>query len=119
MKDAIRRVKSYGIFAKVFLMTGLPGETWDSIEKTKKFIIETQPDKCPPTLFVPFPNCDIWMNPDKYGVKILSKDYSRYFMRYPTESVIETNLCSSAELTEHFNHLRDFVNSDKWRTKND
>ena len=36
-------------------MAGLPGETWKSIEKTKEFLIETQPDKAPVTLFVPFP----------------------------------------------------------------
>lgn len=118
VKEAIKRVKSHGITAKTFLIAGLPGETWESIEKTKQFIREVQPDKCPPTLFMPFPICDIWKNPDKYGVKILTKEYSKYFMRYPAESVIETKECSAEELTEHFNHLRDYVNSNEWRKKN-
>jgi len=95
IKEAIKRVKSYGIIAKVFLIAGLPGETWKSVEKTKQFIRDTQPDKCPATLFMPFPVCDIWKNPSKYGVKILTREYSKYFFRYPTESVIETKECSA------------------------
>jgi anaerobic magnesium-protoporphyrin IX monomethyl ester cyclase len=116
-REAIAKVKKYGMIAKTFLITGLPGETWESIEKTKQFIRETQPDKCPATLFMPFPVCDVWKNPDKYGVKILTREYSKYFFRYPTESVIETKECSSEELTEHFNNLRDYIDSNKWREK--
>ncbi len=118
-KEAIKRVKSHGIIAKTFLIAGLPGETWESIEKTKQFIRDSQPDKCPATLFMPFPNCDVWKNPEKYRVKILTREYSKYFFRYPTESVIETEECSAKELTEHFNHLRDYIISDKWRKKHD
>ncbi|MFH1894758.1 MAG: radical SAM protein [Patescibacteria group bacterium] len=117
-KETIKIIKSHGIMAKTFLIAGFPGETWESIEKTKRFIIEAQPDKCPPTLFIPFPGCDIWKNPDKYGVKILTKEYSKYFLRYPTESVIETKECTALELTEHFNHLRDYINSNGWIKKN-
>jgi len=117
-KKAIRILKYYGIKVKIFLIAGLPGETWESIELTKQFIIDTQPAKCPPTLFMPFPNCDIWKNPEKYGVRIITKDYSKYFMRHPTKSVIETDECSSKELTEHFIDLSNFVDSNIWREKN-
>ncbi|GAG28365.1 unnamed protein product, partial [marine sediment metagenome] len=98
-----------------FMMAGLPGETWETIERDKQFLIETQPDKAPQGLFMPYPKCDIFKNPEKYGVKILSKDWSKYFKRYPTHSVIETDQCSSDELTEHYNHLRKYILSDKWR----
>lgn len=116
-REAISNVKKYGMMAKVFLIAGFPGETWDSIEKTKQFIRETQPDKCPPTHFIPFPVCDVWKNPGKYGVKILTREYSKYFFRYPTESVIETKECSAKELTEHFTNLRDYIDSNEWRNK--
>jgi len=114
-KRAIEMVKSYGIPVKIFIMTGLPGETWETIEKTKEFIIETQPDKVMVTLFIPFPSCPIWKNPEEYGVKILTKDFSKYSLFYPARSVIETDRCSNEELTEHFNNMRNFILSDKWR----
>jgi len=117
-KKAIEILKEYNIGVKLFLMAGLPGETWETIEKTKQFVIDTQPDKAPVTLFIPFPSCDIWKNPEKYGVRIITRDFSKYFFRYPSKSVIETDFCSSEELTEHFNHLRDFILSNKWRIKN-
>jgi hypothetical protein len=66
-------------------------------------------------MFIPYPGCDIYAHPEKYGVKILTKDFSQYAMYYPTKSIIETDVASNEELTEHFNHLRDFVLSNKWR----
>ncbi len=117
LKKACRMIRSHGMGVKMFLMAGLPGETWETIENTKQFIRDTQPDKAPPTLFVPFPGCDIWKNPKKYGVKILTKDFSKFFMREPARSVIETDLASNEELTAHYYDLKKFIIEGKWRKK--
>jgi len=116
-KEAIGHIKEHGLGVKAYVMAGLPGETWETIDRLKEFIRETRPEKAPPALFTPLPGCDVWKNPEKYGVKILTKDFSKYFLRKPAKSVIETDLCSNEELTEHFYELRRFILSEKWREK--
>jgi radical SAM superfamily enzyme YgiQ (UPF0313 family) len=112
---AIKLIKAHGIKSKVAILCGLPGETWKSIELTKEFFKTTQPDKWTINLFTPFPGNDIRNCPEKYGVKILKKDWSKYIQTYPTQSVIETNVASNKELREHFTHLTKYLESNKWR----
>lgn len=116
-RRAIEIVKSHNIKARALLMAGLPHETWETIEKIKDFLIETQPDSATPSLFVPYPGCDIFKNPTKYGIRILTKDFSKYCFKDPARSVIETDRCSSEELTSHFSKLRDYCLENKWKRK--
>jgi len=94
-------------------MTGLPGETWETIERNKDFIREMQPDKYILNMFCPFPGCDVWRNPKKYGVKILNRDWSLYYNF--TKSFIETDVASNEELNAHFEEFNRFLYSEEWR----
>jgi hypothetical protein len=40
---------------------------------------ETQPDLWTVFNFVPLPGCEIWINPLKYGIKIITHDYKQYY----------------------------------------
>jgi radical SAM superfamily enzyme YgiQ (UPF0313 family) len=60
-------------------MIGSPGETADTIEETKRFMLEAKPDQYTLFNFVPLPGCDIWNNPDKYDIKIVNNDFKNYF----------------------------------------
>ena len=59
-------------------MTGLPGETNNSGKKMIDFLEETNPDVVTLTSFIPLPGCNIYNDPDKYGVTIVDKDWSKY-----------------------------------------
>lgn len=116
-KKAISVLKANKLGTRLYIMSGLPGETWETVEKVKQFVIETQPDHVSMNLFKPFPTCDIFLHPKKYGIRILSKDYRLYSSKEPSVSVIETDKCSAKELTAHFYTLREYFMSNKWRKK--
>ncbi len=112
-KRAVLMTKESGLRVKTNWMTGLPGETWETIEKNKQFIRETKPDRWILNQFCPFPGCDVWRAPEKYGVRILDKDWSKYYNF--TESFIETDVASNAELNAHFADFNKFLRSEEWR----
>lgn len=65
--------------AKAFLLIGFPGETEESIDNMKKWIIETKPSACAWSLFQPFPGSDVWNNPDQYGVTLPDNAFDRFW----------------------------------------
>jgi len=75
---ALKMTKDKGFRTRAFIMTGLPGESAHSAEKMIDFLEKTKPDVVTLTSFIPLPGCDIYNNPDKYGVEILTKDWSKY-----------------------------------------
>ena len=108
-KNAIYTAKKHGLRVKIFMMAGLPFETWDTIEQNIKFIKDVQPDKIIVTLFTPYPGCDIWEHPDRYDITFIDKDFSKYHQSYPNISNISTKNVSRDELTEHFNKMNEFI----------
>ena len=103
-KNAVKWAKEAGLRVKTYFMVCLPKETWESVEKLKAFVREAKPDKWTLSTFIPYPGCDIWANPEKYGVKILEKDFSKYWL-YQDNSMIETDVASRDELNQHRIHL--------------
>lgn len=77
--NAISSAKSAGLIVKAFLMVGSPGETRETVESTINFINFARPNQWTLFNFVPLPGCDIYNNPKKYGIKIITKDYKQYY----------------------------------------
>lgn len=111
---AIKIIKDSGLLTKVFLVAGFPGETWDSIEKTKEFMRKARPHKWTLSTFTPYPGCEVWRTPEKFGVKILSKDWDGYW-NFPDVSVIETDVATNEEIMKHREDLWKFLISDEWK----
>lgn len=78
-KLAIQNAKKARLCVKAFLMVGNPGESVKTIEDTKRFMKEADPDQYTVFNFIPLPGCDIWKNPNKYGVRIVDKDFKKYY----------------------------------------
>ena len=84
-KDNIRALHlcdEVGIGARMLLMVGTPGQTPETIRLNKFYISRVPHTIVSCTSFVPIPGSDVWYNPDKYGVEILSRDmrdYNFYF----------------------------------------
>ncbi|MFQ5759006.1 MAG: B12-binding domain-containing radical SAM protein [Candidatus Bathyarchaeia archaeon] len=112
-KRAIRTIKNASLLSKVYLMAGLPKESWNTIERIKQSMVDSQPDRWTLSMFCPFPGCDIERHPEKYGVKIISRDWSKYSNF--SESLIETDVASKEELDEHYRVLYEFLRSEKWK----
>lgn len=79
---AIELTHNVGMKIRCFMMVGLPKETWGTVEETAKFMREhPYVNEWSINIFVPYPGCDIWNNPDKYGITInKNTDFSNYLM---------------------------------------
>ncbi len=79
---ALRMTSSSGIRTHANIMIGLPGETLESalftIKKTEELILNGLINTVDYFVLVPYPGTPIFNNPDKYKIKILSKDWSKY-----------------------------------------
>lgn len=100
-REALIQTKKAGFKVRVFAMTGLPGETRDTADKLIQFLEETKPDVVTLNTFMPLPGCDIYEHPERYGVKILTKDFHQYCIvlsRDPKQPFVHT--ISSATLED-------------------
>jgi len=75
---ACRFIKDSGITAEFYAMVGLPQQDMESIKTTITFFKETQPDNVSSEIFMPFPGSVFSKNPEKFGIKIIDKDFSHY-----------------------------------------
>lgn len=77
--QAVRTLKEAGLRSKTYFVTGLPGETDETIELNKKFMLEAKPDKWTVSTFTPYPGSPIHDNPEKYGIEIVNRDYGKWW----------------------------------------
>ena len=110
--SAIRDAKRAGLRAKAFFVVGLPGETWETLEETKRFVDIAEPDSCNLSTFVPYPGCDIWRRPHEYGVKTIDEDWEEYYaFTGQSESgfVVQTDTYDTKTLREMRRDLKTFL----------
>jgi len=79
--EAILTAKRAGLKVRGQLLVGFPGETWEDVKITAEYIKRSPADSYGVHIFIPFPGCDVWKNPDKYGVTI---DTTTNFDNYHT-----------------------------------
>lgn len=82
----LKNAKSVNQFTGSFLLIGHPGDNLErskySYKKTEHLIKKKMLDEITPFTFVPYPGTDIFNNPNKYNLKILTKDFSKYARIY-------------------------------------
>jgi radical SAM superfamily enzyme YgiQ (UPF0313 family) len=108
--EAIRMIQKSGMKAKIYIISGLPGETEETIEATKRFVKELKPDKWIVTLFTPYPGTPIFRNPEAFGVEILHKRFREYFPSHPSKAVINIKGATADVLEKRFNDLISWLN---------
>jgi radical SAM superfamily enzyme YgiQ (UPF0313 family) len=79
-EKAVYNIKAFGMKSKTYWIVGLPGESWESVEKTKKWVKKVNPDRATLSTFIVYPGTDIWKNPNKYKIRIVSKDFKDFWM---------------------------------------
>lgn len=78
--QAVKNAKKVGLRVRLFFIVGLPGETKDTCKKNIEFVEAVQPDGVDVSTLVPFPGCDIYDNPNAYGIELLTEDYDKFVM---------------------------------------
>lgn len=73
--------RKHGIFSRLYLLNGLPGEPKDIVAQTKKFIEENNPGVVLLSSLQPYPGSPIYNFPERYGMKILTSDFELNHLR--------------------------------------
>lgn len=82
MEEGIKACKKANLIVRIYLIVGLPGETWDTIKETVDFCKRIQPDEFVVYPLIPYPGTELFYFPEKYGIINIDKDYHRYFQIY-------------------------------------
>lgn len=102
--EATKQAQATGIRVRLFFMIGLPGTTTNTAIRDIEFLKRAKPDAINLAIYTPYPGSDVWRNPEKYGVTILTKDFDRYNMHLysaenrPVESVISLSTIDNTGL---------------------
>lgn len=108
--EAMKLTKKNGIQVKAGIIVGSPGETWETVEETKKLLRECPPDYWNVSVFTPYPGTEIWSNPEKFGVKILTRDITKFAMvgkQFKGNVVMETEQMKKVDIEQARNELID------------
>jgi radical SAM superfamily enzyme YgiQ (UPF0313 family) len=107
----VKECKSVGVAVNVFVMIGLPGETHETVEATKKWIGDAMPDKFGFNIFMPYAGTPVWRNLEKYDLCIADIPEEHSWVKGRSgqhHCYVSTNELSSSEILRLFNELFDY-----------
>ncbi len=94
VKQTFQWLREEGITSKAFIIVGLPGESWQTIAETNRFIEELNPDILDATIATPYPGTKLHEEAMEKGWLSKETDWSDYSSISPT---METEDLSSEE----------------------
>jgi radical SAM superfamily enzyme YgiQ (UPF0313 family) len=102
-RQAVLMMRKAGIRSKVSVIVGLPGESWETVEETRKFIEETQPDELDVGILQVYKGTDIWKNPQNYELTFSEPTFYKgrpgeYQCKVSTPYMTSEELISAREL---------------------
>ncbi len=99
---ATKIAKNAGLNVFTYWMTGLPGETYETIQQSmdmqRQLFEEGNCDLAEDVIFVPYPGTEIYYKPEKFNVKIEQKPWAEW--REDMNSVTNTQALSSTQIYE-------------------
>ena len=117
IEQAIHWCREAGIFTKVFLIFGLPGETTSTVEETKRFMRRVQPDSYTLSSFQPLPGSDIYEDPGKYGLEPLFErgDYGNFWFYWEPDDESGFHYKMSRAVRRARGELIRYLRSGEWK----
>jgi radical SAM superfamily enzyme YgiQ (UPF0313 family) len=106
IKKVFKLTKDNDIFASASFMIGLPGETWETVEKTLQLALEIEPDYCQFVITTPYPGTRLYDYVKKKGYLIKDYDFGGYDAYGIAEDpVLRTDKMTNLELMEAQKHI--------------
>ena len=109
---AVIEADKRGIKSKGFFIIGLPGETRQTANRTIQFaryLGERGMEKADFYYLTPFPGTPIWKDPDKFGITIEDRDFTKYLQAgRGAKCVVSTEELSSQEIEDLVNEAKTF-----------
>ena len=104
-----------GIATRAYLLIGFPGETWESIYEMQDWLEDCRPDAASLHQFQPFPGCEVWTTPQKFGVSISAESFSSMWELDPEDpNTITMDIPTMTRMELH--KARKFLH--EWITEN-
>jgi len=111
--QAIKIAHKAGLIVIGYFILGFPGETRETIQESIEFIKKSSIDQVQFYTFIPLPGCEVYKYPERFGAKIISKDFSQYYLVTGKNGhggkVMETEHFSADELQEEMKRIREFL----------
>jgi radical SAM superfamily enzyme YgiQ (UPF0313 family) len=115
----INDCKEVGITANVFIMIGLPGETYETVMETKKWMEEVRPDKFGFNIFLPYVGTPIYNKVVDYDITLHDVPEEKYWVKGKQgeyDAFVSTSKLSSQEILKLFSELFEYyTNMLKWQ----
>lgn len=98
---AVRLAREVGLAVKAFTIVGLPGETMETMEATKKWLLDNRPNDFDLQIFHPYEDCDIYQHPEKYDIKFDKNiNYDESWFKGNPKSPVSTSGLTAEQITE-------------------
>lgn len=111
--QALQWCRQLGIKFKASLILGLPGETRESMERTREWILTNRPDRVDVNTLIPFPGTPITTHADQYDVYWEEQFPEEFWYKGPRDqsmSIVGTSHLQPAEIREfHDNLIKELV----------
>jgi anaerobic magnesium-protoporphyrin IX monomethyl ester cyclase len=131
IEDAVRWAKEAGFFVDAFFIFNVPGEDEETMERTYNLIQRVPISAIEINLLTPYPGTTLWDDPERFGMKIVEKNFDYYTTKkyvmenidFPRDKFVPAfkkilkrlNLHSpSKEEPEIFNFLKRDIKSLTW-----
>ena len=113
---AVETLKRHGLRVRVYFMSGLPGETEETVQKNMTFMCRAKPDKWTLSFMILYPGCEIRENPDKFGM-VLPPSPGRAFQYWNfAPASIALKDASREVLQERHDRFKQFLVKEEWRS---
>ncbi len=112
---AVKMLKDAGVRVKTYFISGLPGETDETLNRNMEFISKVQPEKWTVSTFIPYPGCAIYQRPGAFGIRIVDRDFTNWW-NFAPHFVHELNGQTRKQMWQRYTWFYEWLRSDIWRT---
>jgi anaerobic magnesium-protoporphyrin IX monomethyl ester cyclase len=106
--QVIEWCKELGIICKCSIIIGLPGETWESLNKTRDWILKYMPERVGLNAFIPFSGTPIVMHRDEYDIAWDTELPDEYFLKGRSgmgDALVHTSHLTREEINKFWHDL--------------
>ena len=112
---AVRIIHQAGLRAKTYMIAGLPGETDNTFKANQEFFKEVKPDKWTLATFTPYPGCDVYNSPEKYGITIIDTNFNHWWNFTEGHFVHKLNNESQGKTWLRYERLYQWLVKEEWK----
>jgi radical SAM superfamily enzyme YgiQ (UPF0313 family) len=116
----VQLCKEVGIICNVFLMIGLPGENYETVEETRKWFEKVRPQKFGYNIFAPYVGTPITQFPERFDIKIHDMPDEKSWVKGRAgeyNAFVSTSELNADEILRlHRENFKYFIKLTGWRT---